>query len=109
MFINDADLTVSGILMFSRLDVAPDMISGYEMVCDADMPLSVFVRKEMLGKIEIPGEAKRPIRNTMIYEPPENDGGDEPESVPEDNGKQQKKPSIGEKFFGMFRKRNKNE
>ena len=69
VFINDADLTVSGVMMFSRLDIKPDMITGYEMVCDADMPLSVFARADMIDKIQIPAEAMRPIRNTMEYDP----------------------------------------
>ena len=45
------------------------MLTGYEMVCDMDMPLSVFARRDMLDKIEIPPAAMREPRNTMICEP----------------------------------------
>ena len=70
VFLRDEDLTNSNLGMFSQLDVAPDMLSGYEMVCDMSMPLSVFVRREMLGKVEIPAAAFAEPRNTMMYEPP---------------------------------------
>lgn len=69
VFINDEDLTVSGVGMFTPLDVEPDMLTGYETVCDMAMPLSVFARRDMLDKIEIPLAALREPRNTMICEP----------------------------------------
>ena len=67
-FINDEDLTVSGIGMYSTLDILPDMLTGYEMVCDMSMPLSVFARRDMLDKIAVPPDALKEPRNTMLYE-----------------------------------------
>lgn len=69
IFLNNEDLTVSGVGMYSSLDIGQDMITGYEMVCDMDMPLSVFARRDMIDKIEIPAAALRKPRNTMICEP----------------------------------------
>lgn len=69
-FISSEDLTVHGIGMYNELKIKPDMLTGYETVCDADMPLSVFARRDMLDKIEIPAAAKREMRNTMEYRPP---------------------------------------
>ena len=68
-FISSEDLTVHGIGMYSELKIEPDMLTGYEMVCDMDMPLSVFSRRDMLDKIDIPPAAMREPRNTVIYEP----------------------------------------
>ena len=65
-FINNEDLTVSGIGMYSTLNIYPDMLTGYEIVCDMDMPLSVFARRNMLDKIQIPPEAMKAPRNTMM-------------------------------------------
>ncbi len=71
VFISSEDLTVHGIGMYNELKVEPDMLSGYEMVCDAEMPLSVFARRDMVDKIAVPPAATRPVRNTMMhFEPP---------------------------------------
>ena len=68
-FISSEDLTVHGIGMYNELKIEPGMLTGYEMVCDMDMPLSVFARRDMIDKIDIPPAALRKPRNTMIYEP----------------------------------------
>ena len=68
-FISSEDLTVSGIGMYNELRIEPDMLTGYEMVCDMDMPLSVFTRRNMLDKITVPEAARRSPRNTMMYQP----------------------------------------
>jgi hypothetical protein len=54
--------------MYSTLDILPDMLTGYEMVCDMSMPLSVFARRDMLDKIAVPPDALKEPRNTMLYE-----------------------------------------
>lgn len=70
VFISDEDLCTTGIGMYSTLDVLPDMLTGYEMVCDMDMPLSVFARRDMLDKIIVPPAAMREPRNTMMCDDP---------------------------------------
>ncbi len=67
-FINNEDLTVSGVGMYNALYVYPDMLTGYEMVCDLEVPMTVFARRDMLDKIEIPPEALREPRNTMVVD-----------------------------------------
>ena len=81
VFLNDFDLTVSGVGMYTSLDVEPDMLTGYEMVCDMSMPLSVFARRDMLDKIAIPPAALVQPKNTMIYEPETVDVVDKPKST----------------------------
>ena len=56
---------------YSRVEVLPGMLTTRMLVCDADMPLSVFAREGMLDKIDVPGDAKRPMRNTMTRIMPE--------------------------------------
>ncbi|MBO4422148.1 MAG: hypothetical protein J5879_01825 [Clostridia bacterium] len=75
VYLNNYDLTVSGLYMFSQLDVLPDMLTGYEMVCDMDMPLSVYARRDMLDKITVPAAALKKPRNTMVYDPSERSDG----------------------------------
>ena len=65
-----ADLTQGEFPGFTEIDVLPDMLTTYMIVCDASMPMTVFARADMLDKIAIPPEATRPMRNTMLYEPP---------------------------------------
>lgn len=54
---------------FTKVRVEPDKLTATMMVCDMIMPLSVFARKDMLDKIEIPSGAKVPARNTMMGGP----------------------------------------
>lgn len=68
-FINSEDLTVRGIGMYNELKIQPGMLTGYETVCDMDMPLSVFARRDTVDKIDVPQAALRSPRNTMIFEP----------------------------------------
>ena len=68
-FISSEDLTVHGIGMYNELKIEPGMLTGYETVCDMDMPLSVFARRDTVDKIDVPPAARRAPRNTMICEP----------------------------------------
>lgn len=75
VYIVPADLTQSDFPGCTRFEVFPDMLTSRYIVCDADMPLNVYARADMLDKIPIPEEAKRPVRNTMrmcVDRPPEN-------------------------------------
>lgn len=60
------DLIKTNFGSFTSVRVYPDKLTTTMMVCDMSMPLSVFARKDMLDKIEIPGGAKVPPRNTMM-------------------------------------------
>lgn len=74
VYIVPADLTQSEFPGCTRFEVLPDMLTSRYIVCDADMPLNVYARADMLDKITIPEEAKRPMRNTMrmcVDRPPE--------------------------------------
>ena len=64
------DLTTDNFTAFTRVRVLPDHLETTMMVCDMSMPVSVFARKDMLDKIEIPESAKRPAVNTMMYRGP---------------------------------------
>lgn len=64
-----ADLTEDSFPGFCKFDVLPDMLTTYMIVCDMSMPMTVFARRDMLDKIEVPEAAKVPARNTMM--PPE--------------------------------------
>lgn len=55
---------------YSRVQVFPDMLTTRMMVFDMSVPLSVFARKEMLDKIEVPYEAKQPTYSTMTSHSP---------------------------------------
>lgn len=69
VYIVPFDLTRGDFGAFTNIEVLPDMLTTTMMVCDMSMPLSVFAREDMLDKIEVPGGALRPARNTMICEP----------------------------------------
>ena len=62
------NLTSSEFNAFTKVTILPDMLTTTMMVCDMSMPLSVFARKEMLDKIEIPSGAMAAPRNTMVCE-----------------------------------------
>ena len=51
-----------------KLQVYPDMLTGYMQVCDASTPMSVFAREEMLDRIRVPKEALRPTIHMMEKE-----------------------------------------
>lgn len=55
---------------YTKVQVYPDKLTARMMICDMTVPLTVFARKDMLGKIEIPDAAKEKPRNTMMFEPP---------------------------------------
>ena len=59
------DLTVDGVANYSEMIVHPDMLTCYEQVCDMEMPMTVFTRREMLDKIVVPAAALSEPRNTM--------------------------------------------
>ncbi len=63
------DLIRSDFGGFTNVRVYPDKLTTTMMVCDMSMPTSVFARKDMLDKIEVPGSAKVAPRNTMMYRP----------------------------------------
>ena len=50
---------------WTQIEVEPDRLTTRMMVFDATVPLSVFARKEMLDKIDIPPAATEPMRSTM--------------------------------------------
>ena len=54
---------------FNRVHVLPDILTTTMLICDMSMPLSVFARKNMLDKIQIPPQAKVAPRNMMCMEP----------------------------------------
>lgn len=64
------DLTRSDFGGFTRIEVKPDMLITTMMVTDMSMPSTVFARKDMLDKIEVPGSALRAPINTMMYREP---------------------------------------
>lgn len=51
---------------FGRVEVKPDMLLTWRMVCDMSMPSTVFARAEMIDKIEIPESAKKTAVSTMM-------------------------------------------
>ena len=58
--------------VFGKLQVHPDMLTGYMQVFDVSTPMSVFTREEMLDRIRIPEEALRPavhMMNVPVDEP----------------------------------------
>ncbi len=70
VYLTPEDLTRGEFNAFTKIKVLPDMLTTTMMVCDMSMPLSVFARKDMIGKIKVPGDAKRPPVNTMINNQP---------------------------------------
>ena len=50
---------------YTEVEVRPDMLVTRMMITDCSVPATVFVRKDMLGKMELPPEAQGSIRNTM--------------------------------------------
>ena len=71
VYIVPEDLTRSDFGGFTNVRVYPDKLTTTMMVCDMNMPLSVFAREDMLDKIEIPSGARVAPRNTMMYCPPD--------------------------------------
>lgn len=64
------DLTKSDFGGFTWIEVKPDMLITTMMVTDMSMPSTVFARKDMLDKIEVPGSALRAPENTMMCRGP---------------------------------------
>ncbi len=52
---------------WQSFEVGPDRLTSKMMVFDATVPLSVFARREMLDRIDIPAAAKEPMRSTMTF------------------------------------------
>ena len=63
------DLTRENFPGFTAVKVEKDMLTTRMIVYDASVPLTVFVRRDMLDKVEIPGAAKQPIVSTMSARP----------------------------------------
>ncbi len=70
VYLVPANLTDDNFRGYTKVEVLPDMLTTTMMVCDASMPLYVFARKDKLDSIEVPSAAKRPMVNTMQYNPP---------------------------------------
>ncbi len=60
------DLTEDHFRGFTQVEVKPDMLCTTLMVSDMSMPLSVFARKELLDRIEVPEAARRAPVSTMM-------------------------------------------
>ena len=69
VFIVPENLINDNFGMFCKFEVLPDMLTTYMQVFDMSMPMTVFAREDMMDKIEIPPQAKRPAYNTMMYNP----------------------------------------
>lgn len=69
VYIVPESLTRDDFGAFTKVSVLPDKLTATMMVCDMSMPLSVFARKDMLDKIDIPAAAKQPARSTMTAMP----------------------------------------
>ncbi|MBR5059278.1 MAG: zinc ribbon domain-containing protein [Clostridia bacterium] len=69
VYIVPSDLTESNFPSYTAFKVEPDRLTATMIVYDASMPLSVFARKDMLDKINVPEAAKRPMVSTMQYRP----------------------------------------
>lgn len=65
-----ADLTRDDFGSYTDIEVHRDRLTTRMMICDASVPLSIFARKEMLDKISIPEEARRPVVSTMMPDRP---------------------------------------
>ena len=52
---------------WQSFEVEPDRLTSRMIVYDASVPLSVFARRDMLDRIEIPAAAKEPMRSTMTF------------------------------------------
>ena len=64
-----ADLTQTDFPGFTAIDVLPDMLTTYMIVCDVSTPMTVFAREDTIDRIAVPDAAKRPARNTMVDRP----------------------------------------
>ena len=69
VYIVPEDLTRGDFGGFTNVRVYPDKLTAWMIVCDMDMPLSVFARKDMLDRIEIPSAARLPARCSMRCPP----------------------------------------
>jgi hypothetical protein len=76
VYIVPANLISSDFGAWARIEVLPDMLTTRMIIFDASVPLSVFAREDMLGKIDIPPEAKRSVRSTMTRMPEQTAGTD---------------------------------
>ena len=65
LYIVPLDLTEDSFGSCSQFEIYPDMITGYEMVFDMSVPMSVFAREEDIDKIKVPNAAKTPARSVM--------------------------------------------
>jgi len=63
------DLTEDNFPGFTAIDIENDYLSTTMMVYDVSMPLSVFARKEMLDKIDVPEAARKAPVSTMMKQP----------------------------------------
>ncbi|MBQ7172053.1 MAG: hypothetical protein IJR89_07240 [Clostridia bacterium] len=66
------DLTAKSLGAWSFLTVGEKMLTCYPQITDVTPPMSVYLRREDVGKIPLPPEALREARNAMLRreEPP---------------------------------------
>lgn len=69
------DLTVREFPGMTTVTVEKDMLTSRMIICDADTPLSVFVRRENYDTLVPPPDALRGIVNTMLPPRPEPEPG----------------------------------
>ena len=72
MFITPADLSARDFGMISEIKISGNKLTAYMHICDAEAPMMVFAKEEDIDSIELPPEALRPFRETMLMR-----GGDD--------------------------------
>ena len=68
VFLCPESLTSTEFPGMTQIDVKENMLTSYDIVCDASVPLNVFLRKEDMGKVAVPPAAYAEIRSTMMCE-----------------------------------------
>lgn len=66
ILITPKDLTVTEFPGMSQINYEGNMLTSYMIICDVSTPMSVFMRRNDLGKIPVPPDALREARNTML-------------------------------------------
>ena len=78
------DLTARDLGAYSFLTVGERMLTGYVQITDVTPPMTVFLRREDLGRVPLPPEALREARGAMEWREP-------PVTVDEGNEKEEKR------------------
>ena len=66
VYLVPANLIDSDFRAYTRVEVLPDMLTTYPIICDMSCPMSVFARADKIDKIDVPADAKRKAVNTML-------------------------------------------